>query len=245
MSAARTRAFRAPCVSARPCTSTCRLWPSKHMCTAIPSAARRAPVGRRTSCARPCGSSRLQPRPAQQDDPDRAWPAYGVPHAHAQMGHGADQRRRGARRAGQPPWHAAPRPASPCATAGIGARAPAGASGLIAAQGSPSPRPIGRAPQAAGTGCPWGLLRPANATKAPWFCGFTRRRPRRWSVATTSAPLKRAAAESERCPARPRCPTQPGHGPENWDRKTAFEFPTASSIFLVTSASTISGLAPG
>ena len=62
-----------------------------------------------------------------------------------------------------------------------------------------------------GAGCARGFLGPANT---PWSCGFTSRQPRRWTVATAFAPLKRAAAYSERCPASPRCPTQPGHGPE-------------------------------
>ncbi len=48
------------------------------------------------------------------------------------------------------------------------------------------PRPIGPATQAEGARCARGFMRPASA---PWFCGFTRRRPRRWTVAATSAPL--------------------------------------------------------
>jgi hypothetical protein len=34
-----------------------------------------------------------QSRPARRDDPDRSGPGHGVPDAHAQVGHGAHQRR--------------------------------------------------------------------------------------------------------------------------------------------------------
>jgi len=52
--------------------------------------------------------------------------------------------------------------------------------------------------------------------------GPTRRRPSRWTNAAISAPLERAAVDSERCPASPRRPTQASHGPEKVQRGIAF-----------------------